>query len=79
MIATTAEPGGMGTLHERCCFCREPTRRWTNLPERKPGEQVACCESCAKEAKTEDVPAKEVWCRRERIASPTFLRMQRGG
>ncbi len=55
---------------ERCCFCRHKTKWWTALPDRKPGEQVACCVDCSSRALPEDVPAKSVWIRRERIASP---------
>lgn len=59
---------------ECCCFCREKTRWWTDMPERKPGEQVACCPKCAKVATPEDLPTKEAWCRRERIArGRTFI------
>jgi len=56
--------------YERCCFCRTPTPIWTDLPNRTPGEQVACCDRCAKRAHPQDVPTKAVWCRRERIATP---------
>lgn len=58
---------------ERCCFCRTKTGFWTTLKDRKPGDQVACCEVCARRAKAEDVPSKRDWCRRERIASPSFV------
>lgn len=54
--------------YENCCFCRKRTPFWTTLSDRTPGQQVACCESCAKRAHTQDVPIKEDWCRRERIA-----------
>lgn len=47
---------------ERCCFCREPTRYWF-LPK-----DVACCEECASKAEPADVPDKDAWCRRERVA-----------
>jgi len=53
---------------ERCCFCRKPTPFWTQLENRTPGQQVACCEACASRAHVQDVPTKAVWCRRERIA-----------
>lgn len=55
---------------EACCFCRRGTFHWTALPTRTPGEQVACCALCAKEATAEDVPTKDVWFRRETIAHP---------
>ena len=57
---------------ERCCFCRKRTGFWTLLSDRTPGEQVACCASCARVAKEEDVPTKKVWIRRERIAEPSW-------
>jgi hypothetical protein len=53
---------------EVCCFCRQRTMLWTNLPDRKEGEQVACCGACAERAKPEDVPTKKQWFRREEIA-----------
>lgn len=52
---------------ERCCFCREATRFWY-LPN-----DVACCKSCAEKAEPEDVPTKQEWIRRERIASKGFM------
>lgn len=67
MIDLDREPPEMGE-QERCCFCRAKTPHWTCLPKRKPGEQVACCERCARKAKPEDVPTKRDWCRREEIA-----------
>lgn len=59
---------------ERCCFCRTATPSWTTLKGRKPGQQVACCPQCAKRAEPKDVPSKEDWCRREDIATPSFIR-----
>jgi hypothetical protein len=53
-----------------CCFCRHRTGMWTDLPDREPGEQVACCDSCASRAEPEDVPTKAEWFRREKIANP---------
>lgn len=69
MIPIEKEPD-IGPPLEACCFCRKRTKFWTMLASRTPGQQVACCEACAKEAKPEDVPAKSVWTRRERIANP---------
>lgn len=57
---------------ERCCFCRNRTKYWTVLASRKPGEQVACCESCAKEHKPSEVPTKHAWCEKERKLNPTI-------
>jgi hypothetical protein len=48
---------------ERCCFCRKPTRYWFTPKD------VACCQECAKRAEPEDVPTKDVWFKRERIAN----------
>ncbi len=69
MIQLIKEEGcdQMGSVLELCCICREPTPFWTNLSDRKPGQQVACCEKCAKLANPEHIPSKEVWCARERI------------
>lgn len=53
---------------ERCCFCRAHTHTWTNLPDRQPGQQVACCEACARVADPVDVPTKKAWMRAEEIA-----------
>lgn len=57
-----------GPSCERCCFCRDRTRHWTSLTGRKPGQQVAICLHCAGRASSEDVPTKDVWFRREKIA-----------
>lgn len=66
MITVTHEPPDMADLEhiqERCCFCREHTRYWVvNM-------DVACCQRCARYADPDDVPAKAVWCQRERIAT----------
>lgn len=56
-------------LFENCCFCRRPTRYWTELASRKPGGQVACCPDCAGRAEPSDVPSKKTWWRREKIAT----------
>lgn len=65
-IPLKREPPDMGPA-ERCCFCRTPSRMWTDLPDRTPGQQVACCERCASERIPEEVPTKEQWFRAERI------------
>lgn len=46
---------------------------WTDITTREPGEQVACCIECARRGYEEDVPTKEQWCRRERIADRSFM------
>lgn len=69
MIPTKREPIGWsrGSWEmERCCFCRQPTPYWTTLPDRTPGQQVACCETCAPIRNPEEVPSKAVWCGLER-------------
>jgi len=55
---------------EHCCFCCKPTAFWTKLPDRKPGEQVACCESCAGVNTPDDVPTKKTWCDAESKKHP---------
>lgn len=57
---------------ERCCLCRTPTRWWTKLPDRTPGEQVALCEGCALTATPDAIPTKRAWCDKERALTPTF-------
>jgi hypothetical protein len=47
---------------ERCCFCRDLTWYWYSEKD------VVVCLECARTANPEDVPSKEVWMRRERIA-----------
>lgn len=66
-IPLQREDKSMGVARERCCFCRVPTSSWTKLPDREPGDQVACCSSCAKSYRSEDVPSKRYWCQREDI------------
>ena len=46
---------------ERCFSCRTPTIFWTDLPDRSPGQQVACCPGCACDVKPAEVPTKEQW------------------
>jgi hypothetical protein len=60
MIPTTSEMGPFGGL-ENCAICRGITVLWTDLPERAPGEQVACCKGCAKSKVPADVPTKRAW------------------
>lgn len=68
-----------GPPGERCCFCRQPTKFWTSLTDRKLGQQVACCKHCAGRGDPKDVPTKDQWCRRERIAHhPTIGEISQG-
>lgn len=68
MIPTTTDTGPFGGL-EHCAICRAITHHWTALPDRAPGEQVACCEGCAKSKTPGDVPTKDAWCVAEKRAS----------
>jgi hypothetical protein len=62
MIPILHEPLDMALgVPERCCFCRSATRFWTALPDRTPGQQVACCETCAGTHWPVQVPSKEAW------------------
>jgi len=61
------EPEDLGSFPpEHCCFCGEPTRHWTDLPDREPGQQVACCVRCAVQNPWESVPSKTAWLAKER-------------
>lgn len=51
---------------ENCVICRTPSGWWTRFPDRKPGEQVAICLSCADKAQPGDIPTKAGWCHKER-------------
>lgn len=66
MIPIVREDEDMGPVMERCCFCRTPTRMWTDLPDRKPGEQVACCTKCSETGSPKAVPTKAIWYNAER-------------
>jgi len=59
---------------ERCCFCRAATTFWTLHPDpcKVTGKSVACCEACAERGHREDLPTKEQWMRRERIADHSY-------
>ena len=35
---------------------------WTMIEDRTPGQQVACCESCARHHAPFEVPTKAEWC-----------------
>lgn len=50
---------------ERCCFCRARTPFWTAMAARTPGEQVACCETCAAVKAPAQVPTKKDWFDKE--------------
>lgn len=58
---------------ESCCFCDKPTKFWTVLKNREPGEQVACCQKCSRLRAQRDVPSKEEWCKTWREAHPSFV------
>lgn len=63
MIEVVREDLEQSTIEiENCCFCRNPTAFWY-----KP-KDVACCLECAANAEPGDVPDKQTWCKRERIA-----------
>jgi hypothetical protein len=47
---------------ELCCFCRDLTWYWCLEKD------VAVCQECARSANPEDVPSKQIWMRREKIA-----------
>jgi hypothetical protein len=67
MIKTRREPKDQGgPPYECCCFCRTPTPYWTVGLGRKGGEQVACCQECAKTREPSEVPTKREWCDKER-------------
>jgi len=55
-------PGDGDYPRERCCFCFRPTDWWTLISKRSEGEEVACCELCARKNRVKDVPIKEDWC-----------------
>jgi hypothetical protein len=67
------------TKSEKCCFCRAGTPFWTALPDRKLGQQVACCPHCASRANPKDIPSKAAWCRSEDIAHiPSYGEIAQG-
>lgn len=77
-ISLYREPGNDPPT-ERCCICRDKTVFWSALPDRTPGQQVACCPHCASRANPNDIPTKTVWMRRERIAHhPTIGEISTG-
>jgi hypothetical protein len=59
-IPITHEPLFMFLL-EACCFCHQPSAHWTDLPDRTPGQQVACCPGCADIFEPDVVPTKREW------------------
>lgn len=65
MIPVRREPE-MRPPFEPCCFCLLGTTHWTALPDRKPGEQVACCRRCAAEREPADVPTRDEWFAQQR-------------
>jgi hypothetical protein len=46
---------------ENCALCGNITSYWTMLPDRTPGEQVACCKQCGRTKEPSDVPTKKAW------------------
>jgi len=72
VIHTT--PDTIGPPLERCCFCRSPSQTWTHLPDRRPGEPVACCALCAGHRHPAEVPTKADWIRADtaRAAAPVL-------
>lgn len=79
MTITLCREPGNDPPTERCCICREKTMFWTALPDRTPGQQVACCQHCGSRSNPEDIPTKPVWLRREHIAGhPTIGEIARG-
>lgn len=71
MIRLEKEPVDPGPPYEACCFCRAPTAYWTKIAARQPGEQVACCQACARTHKVPEVPTKEAWFEKEeRLSEP---------
>lgn len=75
MVTVEHEPDSFGPWLERCCVCRERTPYWTVLPDRTPGQQVACCQSCAKTVEPHEVPTKREWCDKERRLTRTVGEM----
>lgn len=68
MIPVEHEPHDMPMgPPEACCFCRAPTRMWTDLPTRTPGQQVACCLPCAITHTPAQAPSKGAWFDLERV------------
>lgn len=68
-IEEEPKPWDLGAI-ERCCVCRTPTRWWTKLPTRTPGQQVALCPKCAETATPESLPTKREWCDKEAALNP---------
>lgn len=46
-------------VRERCCFCRAETYFWAT------SNDVACCETCAKNHTPAELPSKKTWVDRE--------------
>ena len=57
---------------EQCCSCGKRTRWWTDLPDRKPGEQVALCLECAPEVDAKDIPSKSAWFDGARVKKKNY-------
>ena len=65
------EPKPWEPCVENCAGCRTPTRFWTRIPERTPGEQIALCPNCAEVTEPSTLPTKREWCNKEKLLSPT--------
>lgn len=92
MITVKRESDPHWASLEACCFCHRDTDTWTALPDRTPGQQVACCEKCAVTHAPILVPSKRAWIDLERARawarrgprdhwereSPTWQRVRTG-
>jgi hypothetical protein len=58
----------------RCVFCRTKTAFWTNIEDRRLSEQTACCDKCAVEFTSKDVPTL-AFLRAQKRSSDFFRRM----
>lgn len=52
-----------GSVQERCCICRVPTRYWHR-------SDVALCQACAKKTALTALPTKADWCAKEKALTP---------
>ncbi len=70
MIPVSTEPEILEPSYEQCVFCRKPTKFWTDLPDRTPGEQVACCKTCATSHGPSEVLSKDAWFEKATVRRP---------
>lgn len=66
-IPIKKEDHTIGPPFEQCCSCGKHTPWWTDLPDRKPGEQVALCPECATQVDAKDRVTKAI----ERLRNET--------